>query len=100
MDLRLPLLADANLHLGVAEEAADEEAWVTAEEEVDKADQALQQLREQWPQMADNERGLLAQMVAPLKHRADSLRERLPKKSVVSQGEKVIDPEQEEEPES
>lgn len=100
MDLRLPLLADANLHLGVAEEAASESAWMTAEQELDKAEVALQQLRDQWPEISDNEKGLLSQMVLPLKDRAASLRATLPETSAVSQGDPIIDPEQDQEPES
>lgn len=100
MDLRLPLLADANLHLGVAEEAVSENAWVTARQELDKAEAALDELRSQWPQMQEDEKGLLSQMAAPLTARAESLKSRLPQLNAVSEGEAVFDPEQEEEPQS
>jgi len=99
MDLRLPLLADANLHLTVAEEAVADGDNTVARNELDKADVALDELREQWLKMSDAERGLLPAMVKPLTHRADGIRSRIPKQSVISKAEIVEDPEQDVEPE-
>jgi hypothetical protein len=98
MDLRLPLLADANLHLGVAEEAIQEKAWITAQHELEKAETALDELRLLWPDLADSERGLLAAMAKPLRARADALDARLPKMTPVAKTEAEEDPEQEIEP--
>lgn len=99
MDLRLPLLADANLHLTVAEEAVDDGNNTVARNELDKADIALDELRSQWMDMNDDERGLLPAMVQPLKKRAEGIRTRLPQQSVLSQTEAIEDPEQDQEPE-
>lgn len=98
MDLRLPLLADANLHLGIAEEAANEAAWTTATYELEKAEEALTELREYWSEMDEKGKGLLAQLAKPLGIRAKELNARLPKLTAVSEGEAVLDDEQEMEP--
>lgn len=92
MDLRLPLLADANLHLGIAEEAIAEGSLLLAQSELEKADEAFEKLRE----LPDE--GLFAAMLAPLEKKrekvaASVLRPRL------EDGEPEVDPEQEEEPE-
>ena len=99
MDLRLPLLADANLHLGIAEEAAGEHSFMAAANELDKAQIALSQLDDHISSQSDDQQtpSLMSQMIAPLKAREEALVNLLP--SVVSQGEVVVDPEQESDPE-
>jgi hypothetical protein len=99
MDLRLPLLADANLHLGIAEEAADEHAWLTTRNELDKAETALDELRALWPEMGQTEQGLLAAIAKPLRLRADQVASRLPTTVIVSDGSAEHDPDEDVEPE-
>lgn len=98
MDLRLPLLADANLHLGVAEEALTEDAHQTARAELEKAEAALDELRAIWPGLDDCEQGLLQAMARPLSLRARAVAERLPEARVVSSIDPVEDPDQETDP--
>jgi hypothetical protein len=98
MDLRLPLLADANLHLGVAEEALAEGATQTARSELEKAQAALDELRGIWPELDDSEQGLLQAMAKPLADRARAVEGALPRVQVVSTGKPEADPEQELEP--
>jgi hypothetical protein len=98
MDLRLPLLADANLHLGVAEEAMAEDAHQTARSELEKAEAALDELREIWPGLDDSEQGLLQAMARPLSLRARAIASSLPRVDVVSSTEPVDDPEQDLDP--
>jgi hypothetical protein len=98
MDLRLPLLADANLHLGVAEEALAEEALQTARSELEKAQAALDELRAIWPELDDSEQGLLQAMAKPLAQRAQAIEASLPRVQVVSSGRPESDPEEELEP--
>lgn len=99
-DLRLPLLAAASLHIGTAEEAFEAGALRTAEHEIDKAEEALQELRDEWPEIEKSKQGLLAAFAAPLAERVSELRSRMPQTSIVTQGEAVEDPEQEIDPES
>jgi hypothetical protein len=99
MDLHLPLLAEINLHLGVAEEACSEAAWQTARNQLEKAEASFQELRELWPGMDSTERGLLAAMVKPLKARYDAAEARLPRLAAVSEGTPEPDAELEAAPE-
>lgn len=98
MTPHLPLLADANLHLGVAEEARAEGALITARNELDKAEQALSELRLLWPEIDNSQQGLLVAIAKPLSDRAKALARTLPRASAVSVGAPVNDPEQDEEP--
>lgn len=101
MDLRLPLLADINLHLGVAEDmlAEDPPAYTSARTELEKAQAALDELRGIWPEMDESEQGLMVAMAKPLAARAKRLEASLPKPTAVSEGTPVDDPDQENEPE-
>jgi hypothetical protein len=99
MDLRLPLLASVNLHLGIAEEALLEDAPRTAASELERAEEDLARLRQISPELDGVARGLLAAMVAPLAERAQRIRSALPANPhVVALGAAVEDPEQEQEP--
>lgn len=98
MDLRLPLLADANLHLGVAEEALAEDAHQTARTELEKAEAALDELRAIWPELDSSEQGLLQAMARPLSLRAREISRSLPQVQVISSAQPVEDPEQDQEP--
>jgi hypothetical protein len=97
LSLSLPLLADINLHLGIAEDACNEEAYVTARNNLDKADDAFAELRVAWPGLEDAERGLLAAIVAPLRQRYDQLQARIPVLLAVSDGVAEADDDAEDE---
>lgn len=84
MDLRLPLLADANLHLGVAEEALADGSDQAARSELEKAQAALAELRAIWPDLEEGEQGLLAALASPLSERAGRLEGVLGKNSGLS----------------
>ena len=99
MDLRLPLLADAQSHLNVAAEAIEERSMITAAHELERADAALQELRELWPEIKEQERGLLAQMAAPLSKRLAELQKQIPVQHAIAQGQPIEDPEQDLDPE-
>lgn len=92
MDLRLPLLADANLHLGIALEAIEEDALLVAGAELEKADEALEQLR-----AIPASDGLFAAMLLPLEEKRAKVAE-LVAPSRLEEVEAEIDPEQEEPP--
>jgi hypothetical protein len=84
MDLRLPLLADANLHLGVAEEALSEGSLQTARREWEKASLALVELEKYCPE-EKKEKGLFRAMYLPLQRRSDSIKEQLPKEEIIQE---------------
>jgi hypothetical protein len=95
MDLHLPLLADVNFHVGIAEEACDEGAWVTARNNLDKAEVSFEELRGYWPDFDATERGLFAAMVAPVRARYEATLRRVPVVAAISQGEPEADAEDE-----
>lgn len=92
-DLRLPLLAAASMHIGAAEEAFGEGAIRTCEHELDKAEQAMSELRQEYRELATSDKGLLGAMAAPLSRRIGELRVKMPAASSVSDAEAVADPE-------
>ena len=94
MDLHLPLLADVNFHVGIAEEAVSERAWGTARNNLEKAEASFEELRQLWPDMRANEQGLLGAMVKPLKTRYDLALAHIPTLAVISQG--IVEPDAEE----
>lgn len=99
MEQTLPLLADANFHLTTAEEFLAEQMHENARRELDKAQDALAELREHYRGLDEKGQGLLAQMARPLSEKAKQLSSRLPKAQVVTKVEEEPDPEQDVEPE-
>jgi hypothetical protein len=99
MNLHLPLLADINLHLGVAEEALGEGAYQTARTNLEQAEGSFEELRRMWPDLDKGERGLLAAIIKPLKAKFDDCESRLPQLEVITQGTVVKDDEEDIEPE-
>lgn len=71
MDLRLPLLADINLHLGVAEEAIAEEDFLLARIQLEKAEESFSELD------IDSPEALFQALLSPLQERAAGIREDL-----------------------
>lgn len=98
MELPLPLLADINLHVGIAEDACDEGKYATARNNLEKAEESFEELRGYWPDLGISERGLLAAMVKPLRARYESVLAHTPAPVSVSQGEAEADAEEENEP--
>ena len=99
MDLALPLLADANLHLSAAEELFASGQRESARLQLEKAEQALEELREHYRGLDEAGQGLLAQMARPLGKRARELARLLPRTPVVTRVEGSPDPEEELPPE-
>jgi len=99
MEQTLPLLADANFHLTTAEEFLAEQMHENARRELDKAQDALNELREHYRSLDEEGQGLLAQMARPLSAKAKRLSARLPRTRVISKAEAEHDPDQEIEPE-
>lgn len=71
MDLRLPLLADINLHLGVAEEAILEGDFLLARLQLEKAEESFAELDMNAPE------ALFQALLLPLEERARGIREDL-----------------------
>jgi len=99
MDIALPILADANLRLSAAEELLAEGQRESARLQLEKAEQALEELREHYRGLGEGEQGLLAQMARPLSSRARTLARNLPQTPVVARVEGKADPEEELPPE-
>lgn len=72
MDLRLPLLADINLHLGVAEEAIHEGDYLLARSQMEKAEESFAELAE-----GERDEALFIALLGPLEERAAAIREDL-----------------------
>lgn len=70
MDLRLPLLADINLHLGVAEEALAEGDFLLMRSQLEKAEESLAEIEAE-----ENDEALLRALLLPLIERASFLQE-------------------------
>ena len=100
MDSDLKLLADASLHVGAAEEALAEGAFLTAGERLDGARVALADLRVRWPELSFAERAVVGPAAREVRTRLDQATKRVPPVSAVSEGVPVVDPEQEIEPEA
>jgi len=99
MDLHLPLLADINFHLGVAEEASKDGSWSTVSNNLEKAEESFSQLRDIYPSLGKTEKGLMAAIIKPLKARYDEIERRVPKLQVISEGTPEPDAEEDDAPE-
>jgi predicted NBD/HSP70 family sugar kinase len=98
VDAHLKLLAEAGLELTQAEEAAGAGEIGQAEEALDRADEALAELRAGWTAMTAPERAIVGRAAAPLRARLDMLRARLPKRVALSEGAPERDPDEEVDP--
>jgi hypothetical protein len=99
MDALLKLAADAGVEVTAAEAALDEGAASTARDALDRADDALAELRERWSSMTAGERAVIGGAAASVRHRRDALAARIPAAGTVSDGIAELDPEQEHDPE-
>ena len=99
MDALLKLAADAGVEVSAAEAALEEGAAGEAREALDRADDALAALREQWTRMSAAERAVIGEAAGSVRARRDLLAAQLPPVRTVSDGVAELDPEQEREPE-
>jgi hypothetical protein len=103
MDAHLKRLADIGLDLTAAEEALDEGANTTARDLLDRAAEALDALRSEWPALSEPERKIIGSTAAPLRQRLDAAMARLPRLvalTEVPQAERIVDPEDDGPPEA
>jgi hypothetical protein len=98
VDAYLKLLADAGLAVDGAEEAAGAGETGQAIEAIDRADEALTELRDAWPAMAPGEQAIVGRTAAPLRARVDRVRSGLPKRTALSEGAPERDPDEEVDP--
>jgi hypothetical protein len=99
MDQLLKLTADAGVEVSAAETALEDEMPQAARDALDRADDVLTQLREQWPSMSAAERRVIGDMARTVRGRRDAVAARLPVRRVVSDAVAEVDPEQDEDPE-
>jgi hypothetical protein len=99
MDALLKLAADAGHEVSTAEEALDEGAHDTAREALDRAADALADLRERWTTMSAAERAVVGPAAKSVRERLDAAAARVPKRRTLSEGAAEVDPEQEADPE-
>lgn len=100
MDVPLEQLAAVSEAIGRGEDAVEEQAWSSAREALDDADQALDGLRDAYREMGQRERATLGAIAGPLRSRRDAFAARIPKPQAVSDGAAVDDPEQDADPDA
>lgn len=100
MDALLKLLAGAGMHIGAGEEAIGEQAWSAARDELDAAEEVLQDLRARWPELSGPEKTIVGKTATPLKARIEAARTQLPKVAAVSEGTPEADAEQDADPDA
>lgn len=100
MDALLKLAANAGVEVSAAEEALAEGAAGAARDALDRADDALAELRERWPQMSAAERVVIGEAAGAVRARRDLVAARLPAVRTVTDGVAELDPEQERDPDA
>lgn len=99
MDQLLKLTADAGVEVSAAETALDDEMPQAARDALDRADDILAQLREQWPSMTPIERRMIGELARTVRGRRDAVAARVPVRRVVTDAVAEVDPEEDEDPE-
>jgi hypothetical protein len=99
MDALLKLAADAGVGVSAAEAALAEGEAGEARDALDRADDALAELRARWPSMSAAERTVIGEAAGVVRARRDRLAAQLPPVRTVSDGVAELDPEQERDPE-
>lgn len=99
MDALLKLAADAGVEVSAAEAALEDGAAGTARDALDRADDALAELRERWPSMSAAERAVIGEAARAVRSRRDLVAAQLPPVRTVTDGIAELDPEQERDPE-
>ena len=98
VDAHLKLLAEVSLAVERAEAAVGEGGFTGAREALDEAEEGLQVLREQWPEMGGAERAVVGRAAAPVRQRLDAVAAGLPRRSALTQAAPEHDPEEEQDP--
>ena len=98
MDALLKLAANAGVEVSAAEDALEEGAYAAARDALDRAEDALAALREEWPRMTVAERVLIGNAAGAVRTRRDEVAARIPAVRPLSEGVAELDPEQERAP--
>jgi hypothetical protein len=99
MDALLKLAADAGHEVSTAEEALDDGAPDAARDALDRAADALTELRGRWPSMSAPERAIVGPAAKAVRDRLDAAAARIPRRRTLSEAPAEVDPEQEAAPE-
>jgi hypothetical protein len=98
VDTHLKLLAEVGLATTAAETAAGEGEIGAAGDALDRAGEALDELRSAWPGMSAAERAIVGPAATALRGRIDRTRIRLPARVALSEGAPERDPDEEVDP--
>lgn len=100
MDELLKIAADAGVEVTTAEEALEEGAHQAARDALDRAGDALAELRQRWPEMSSAERAVVGKVAGTVRRRLDATAARVPARRVLSDTVAEVDPEQDVDPEA
>jgi hypothetical protein len=100
MDSLLKLAADAGHEVSTAEDAVEEGAHDAARDALDRASDALADLRSRWGDMSGAERAIVGPAAKSVRERLDAVAARLPVRRTLSEGPAEADPEEEAEPDA
>jgi hypothetical protein len=92
MDALLKLAADAGHHVSSAELALDDDAHDAARDALDRAADALTELRGRWPAMSPPERAVVGPAARAVRERLDAAAARVPPRRTLSEGTAELDP--------
>jgi hypothetical protein len=98
VDSHLKLLAEIGLAATAAETAAGDGEIGVAGDALDRAAEALDELRAAWPDMSPAERAIVGPAATALRGRIDRARVRLPQRFALSEGAPERDPDEELDP--
>ena len=98
VDTHLKLLAEVGLAATAAETAAGEGEIGQAGDALDRAGEALAELRAAGPDMSPAERAIVGPQATALRARIDRARVRLPRRLALSEGAPERDPDEEVDP--
>jgi hypothetical protein len=98
VDTHLKLLAEVGLAATAAETAAGDGEIGVADDALDRAGEALAELRAAWPEMSPAERAIVGPAATALRGRIDRARVRLPRRFALSEGAPEHDPDEEVDP--
>jgi hypothetical protein len=98
VDAHLKLLAEVGLAATAAEDAAGAGEIGQADDLLDRAGEALAELRAAWPGMSPAERAIVGPAATALRGRIDRTRVRLPRRLALSEGAPERDPDEDADP--
>jgi hypothetical protein len=99
MDALLKLAADAGVEVTAAELALEDGAGQAARDALDRADDALAELRRRWPGMTPGEREVIGHAAGAVRRRFEAVAARVPAARTVTDGAVEVDPDEERDPE-